>query len=265
MESAVLDQSTIDITAPDGKVVLRATGSVLVFDGFLTLYQEGRDDADDEEGQARLPKLAEHDALERGPVATEQHFPQPPPRYSEASLVKKLEELGIGRPSTYASIIQVLQDRNYVRLDQRRFMPEDRGRLVTTFLASFFERYVEYGFTADLEGQLDDISGGRIDWRTVLRQFWEPFIAAVGGTKDLTITQVIDALDEALGQHFFPADANGRDPRLCPSCQSGRLGLRLGKSGGFIGCSNYPNCRHPPPLAPQTDGGPGHGDGTHLG
>jgi DNA topoisomerase I len=253
MESAVLDQSTIDIAAPDGQVILRATGSILLFDGFLTLYQEGRDDSDDEDGQARLPKLAERDALERGEIKPEQHFTQPPPRYSEASLVKKLEELGIGRPSTYASIIQVLQDRNYVRIDARRFMPEDRGRLVTTFLTSFFERYVEYGFTADLEAQLDEISGGRVDWRTVLQEFWVPFIAAVAGTKDLTITQVIDALDAALGQHFFPSDGNGSDPRLCPACHSGRLGLRLGRTGGFIGCSNYPNCRYTRPLAIETD------------
>jgi len=253
MESAVLDQSTIDIAAPDGQVILRATGSVLVFDGFLTLYQEGRDDSDDEDGQARLPKLAERDSLERGEILPEQHFTQPPPRYSEASLVKKLEELGIGRPSTYASIIQVLQDRSYVRLDQRRFLPEDRGRLVTTFLTSFFERYVEYGFTADLEAQLDEISGGRVDWRTVLQEFWVPFIAAVAGTKDLTITQVIDALDAALGQHFFPSDGNGSDPRLCPACHAGRLGLRLGRTGGFIGCSNYPNCRYTRALAVETD------------
>jgi DNA topoisomerase-1 len=253
MESAVLDQSTIDIAAPDGKVILRATGSVLVFDGFLTLYQEGRDDTEDEDGQARLPKLAEREALERGEIKPEQHFTQPPPRYGEASLVKKLEELGIGRPSTYASIIQVLQDRNYVRIDQRRFVPEDRGRLVTTFLSSFFERYVEYGFTADLEAQLDEISGGRVDWRSVLRDFWQPFIAAVAGTKDLTITQVIDALDAALGDHFFPANGNGTDPRLCPACHAGRLGLRLGRTGGFIGCSNYPNCRYTRPLAVETD------------
>ncbi|MBV8165847.1 MAG: type I DNA topoisomerase, partial [Alphaproteobacteria bacterium] len=255
MESAVLDQTTVDIAAPDGKVILRATGSVIVFDGFLTLYQEGRDDSADDESEARLPKLTERDALDRGDIATEQHFTQPPPRYSEASLVKKLEELGIGRPSTYASIIQVLQDRNYVKLEQRRFTPEDRGRLVTQFLSSFFERYVEYGFTAALEEKLDDVSGGRIDWRTVLRDFWKPFRAAVDGTKDLTITQVIDALDEALGQHFFPINADGKDPRLCPSCNAGRLGLRLGRTGGFIGCSNYPECRFTRPLAVDQDGG----------
>jgi DNA topoisomerase-1 len=249
MESAVLDQVSVDIGSTPAGVTLRATGSTILFDGFLTLYQESRDDSEDEEGKAILPALKEKDPLKRGEITPEQHFTQPPPRYTEASLVKKLEELGIGRPSTYASIIQVLQDRNYVRLESKRFTPEDRGRLVTTFLSNFFERYVEYGFTADLEEQLDDISGGRIEWRTVLRQFWLPFIAAVDGTKDLTITQVVNALDEALGPHFFPVGEGGTDPRLCPSCKNGRLGLKLGRNGGFIGCSNYPECRFTRPLA----------------
>src|SRR5207237_9801302 len=180
-------------------------------------------------------------------------FTQPPPRYTEASLVKKLEELGIGRPSTYASILQVLQDRDYVRLEQRRFIPEDRGRLVTAFLTNFFERYVEYNFTADLENQLDDVSGGRIDWKEVLRNFWRDFSAAVDGTKELTITQVLTALDEALGPHFFPNGGAGHDPRLCPVCGAGRLSLKLGKFGAFIGCSNYPNCRFTRPLAVEGD------------
>lgn len=260
MESAVLDQVSVDFEGAPRGLMLHATGSVLKFDGFLTLYQEGRDD-EDEEGDRRLPALAEGDKVERGAVSADQHFTQPPPRYTEASLVKKMEELGIGRPSTYASIIQVLQDRDYVTLDQRRFVPGDRGRLVTTFLSSFFHRYVEYGFTAALEDQLDEISGGRIDWRAVLREFWGPFLGAVEGTKDLTITQVIDALDEALGPHFFPQDgtADGKDPRLCPSCGEGRLGLRLGKTGGFIGCSNYPECRYTRPL-----GVPGEGDEGDL-
>ncbi|HEX6101446.1 MAG TPA: topoisomerase C-terminal repeat-containing protein, partial [Alphaproteobacteria bacterium] len=185
-------------------------------------------------------------------VRPEQHFTQPPPRYTEASLVKKLEELGIGRPSTYASILQVLQDRNYVRLEKKRFVPEDRGRLVTAFLSSFFERYVQYNFTADLENQLDDISGGRIDWKAVLRDFWRDFHTAIDGTRELTIGQVIDALDRDLGPHFFPDDGSGRDPRLCPACKQGRLGLRLGRNGGFIGCSNYPNCSYTRPLAIDT-------------
>jgi len=166
--------------------------------------------------------------------------------------VKKLEELGIGRPSTYASILQVLQDRKYVRLDKKRFTPEDRGRLVTAFLTSFFERYVEYGFTADLENKLDEISGGRIPWRQVLEEFWRDFSTAIDGTKDLNITQVIAALDEVLGRHFFP-DTPGTDPRLCPVCQSGRLGLKLGRFGAFIACSNYPNCRYTRALGLERD------------
>ncbi|HEX4571585.1 MAG TPA: type I DNA topoisomerase [Dongiaceae bacterium] len=243
MESAELDQVTVDI---EGRGVgLRATGSVLKFDGFLTLYQEDRDDpAEDEEGEGRLPELTADQPLTRKETKPEQHFTQPPPRYSEASLVKRLEELGIGRPSTYASILQVLQDRNYVRLDRRRFYPEDRGRIVTAFLTGFFRRYVEYGFTADLEEQLDDISGGRIDWKTVLRQFWKDFSQAIGETKDLRISEVIDALDADLGRHFFPEGASGADPRVCPSCGTGRLSLKLGKYGAFIGCSNYPECRY---------------------
>jgi DNA topoisomerase-1 len=189
--------------------------------------------------------------MARGTVKPEQHFTQPPPRYTEASLVKKLEELGIGRPSTYASIIQVLQDRSYVRLDKKRFVPEDRGRLVTAFLTSFFERLVQYNFTADLENQLDDISGGRTDWKAVLRDFWRQFSTAIDGTKDLTISQVIEALDRELGPHFFPEDVSGgsRDARLCPGCSAGRLSLKLGKFGAFIGCSNYPECRYTRPLA----------------
>ncbi|MBV8738052.1 MAG: type I DNA topoisomerase [Alphaproteobacteria bacterium] len=255
MASALLEQVTIDIADPSGKLRLRATGSVVLFDGFLALYQEDRDDTDDEEGEgARLPQMHRGEALVRGEVVPNQHFTQPPPRYSEASLVKKLEELGIGRPSTYATILQVLQDRAYVRLDKRRFVPEDRGRLVTAFLTNFFERYVEYNFTADLENQLDEVSGGRIDWKELLRNFWRDFSAAVNGTKDLTITQVLQALDDDLGRHFFPNDGSGRDPRLCPACSAGRLSLKLGRFGAFIGCSNYPNCRYTRPLAVEGEG-----------
>jgi DNA topoisomerase-1 len=244
MASALLDQVSIDIADPSGRVRLHATGSVVVFDGFLKLYQEDRDDAADEEENRRLPNMRESERLARGAVTPSQHFTQPPPRYTEASLVKKLEELGIGRPSTYASILQVLQDRNYVRLDKRRFLPEDRGRLVTAFLTSFFERYVEYNFTADLENQLDDVSGGRVDWKELLRQFWQDFSTAVAGTKDLTIKAVLESLDAELGRHFFPDDGSGRDPRLCPVCGAGRLSLKLGRFGAFIGCSNYPECRY---------------------
>ncbi len=245
MESAVLDQVTVDIASADKTVQLRATGSVIRFNGFLTLYDEGKDETpEDEEGSAILPDVAPDEGLERREVLPEQHFTEPPPRYSEASLVKKLEELGIGRPSTYASIIEVLQRRNYVRIDRKRFVPEDRGRIVTAFLQTYFPRYVEYNFTAHLEDELDEISDGKIDWRQVLREFWKSFSAAVGETKELRVKEVLDKLDEELGPHFFPANDNGgKSPRVCPSCADGRLGLKLGKFGAFIGCSNYPECR----------------------
>jgi DNA topoisomerase-1 len=254
MASALLEQVSVDIADPSGRHRLRATGSVVLFEGFLALYQEDRDDSTEEEGDGiRLPPMRRGETLVRGAVVPNQHFTQPPPRYSEASLVRKLEELGIGRPSTYAAILQVLQDRAYVRLDKRRFVPEDRGRLVTAFLGSFFDRYVEYNFTADLENQLDDVSGGRIDWKEVLRRFWRDFSTAVDGTRDLTITQVLQALDEELGAHFFPSDDPGRDARACKACGIGRLSLKLGKFGAFIGCSNYPNCRYTRPLAVEGD------------
>ena len=265
MASALLEQVTVDIADPSGKLRLRATGSVVLFDGFLVLYQEDRDDepaapgaavgSAEEEGEGRrLPQMRQNEPLTRGAVVPSQHFTQPPPRYTEASLVKKLEELGIGRPSTYAAILQVLQDRAYVRLDRRRFVPEDRGRLVTAFLSNFFERYIEYNFTADLENQLDEVSDGRIDWKELLRNFWRDFSAAVDGTKDLTITQVLQALDDDLGRHFFPNDGLGRDPRVCPVCGAGRLSLKLGKFGAFIGCSRYPECRYTRPLAIEGEG-----------
>ncbi len=254
MESAVLDQVAVDITG--GNTTLRANGSVVLFDGYYTLYHEDQDDpAEDDENNRRLPNLQPQQGLKRDEVKPEQHFTQPPPRYSEASLVKRLEELGIGRPSTYASILQVLQDRKYVRLEKRRFIPEDLGRLVTSFLTCFFEHYVEYDFTAQLEDQLDDISGGRIQWKKVLQDFWEGFSAAIGGTKDLTITQVIDSLDEDLGPHFFPVLEDGKDPRLCPVCAKGRLGLKLGRFGAFIGCSDYPNCRYTRRLGVENGNG----------
>src|SRR5712692_1187969 len=264
MASALLDQVSIDIAEPSGKVRLHATGSVTVFDGFLKLYQEDRDDAAEDEDGRRLPNMREKERLSRGAVTPDQHFTQPPPRYTEASLVKKLEELGIGRPSTYAAILQVLQDRDYVRLDKRRFVPEDRGRLVTAFLTSFFERYVEYNFTADLENQLDEVSGGRVDWKELLRRFWADFSTAVDGTKELTIKAVLEALDTELGRHFFPDDGSGRDPRLCPSCGAGRLSLKLGRFGAFIGCSNYPECRYTRAFGIDSEGETG-GTDTVLG
>ncbi len=254
MQSAELDQVTVEIADPARPAGprLRATGSILAFDGFLRLYREDQDDAAEDDEAKMLPPMAERDPLKRGEVMASQHFTQPPPRYSEASLVKKMEELGIGRPSTYASILTVLQDRNYVRLESRRFIPEDRGRLVTAFLTSFFERYVDTGFTAALEEQLDDISGGRADWRAVMRDFWQDFSNAIAQTTDLKISDVIAALDEDLGPHFFPARADGSDPRQCAACGSGRLGLKLGRHGAFIGCSNYPSCQYTRRLAIET-------------
>jgi DNA topoisomerase-1 len=258
MESAELERTTADITATAaGRVIdLRATGTVVKFDGFFTLYQEGQDDAGDDEDSRRLPAMSAGENLEKRKIDASQHFTEPPPRYSEASLVKRMEELGIGRPSTYASILQVLQDRGYIRIDKKRLLPEDKGRVLTAFLESFFARYVEYDFTADLEEQLDRISNNELAWRDLLRDFWRDFTAAIGGIQDLRIAAVIDALDEVLGPHLFPPRPDGTDPRSCPLCGNGQLSLRLGKFGGFIGCSNYPECRYTRQLAA---GGAGNG------
>ncbi len=253
MASALLDSVTAIITDGQNDVTLRATGNTIGFDGFLTLYQEGRDDADDDEDENRLPPLKKGEKPKLGETVPDQHFTQPPPRYTEASLVKKLEELGIGRPSTYASILQVLQDRNYVRLDKKRFYPEDRGRIVTTFLIKFFEKYVDYDFTANLEDELDAISAGKLNWKQALREFWTSFHKVVEETKGLTLTEVIDHLDAELGPHFFPQDENGNDPRSCKACDTGRLSLKLGKYGAFIGCSNYPECKFTKPLIAPND------------
>jgi DNA topoisomerase I len=256
MESAELERTTADIEAKVASRILdlRATGTVVKFDGFLTLYNEDRDeDADDEESR-RLPQMSERERLAKRAIAANQHFTEPPPRYSEASLVKRLEELGIGRPSTYASILQVLKDRKYVRLDKRRLVPEDRGRIVVAFLESFFSRYVEYDFTAGLEDKLDLISNSEIAWRDVLRDFWQDFIGAIDETKDLKISQVIDALDALLSQHLYPAREDGADPKVCPTCSTGRLSLKLSKFGAFIGCSNYPECRYIRSLSASAEG-----------
>ncbi|MGB9152723.1 MAG: type I DNA topoisomerase, partial [Alphaproteobacteria bacterium] len=263
MASAVLDQVAVDISGDNDKAVFRATGSVVIFDGWLKVYQESTDEDQkkpegDGYGNVRLPPMNEQDALNKKEVKPEQHFTQPPPRYGEASLVKKLEELGIGRPSTYASIMQVLQDRDYVKLEKKRFVPEDRGRIVTTFLENFFKEYVEYDFTADLETKLDEISAGKLKWKKVLREFWTGFSKAIGETKDLKISDVIDALDNILAPHFFPPGTDGTDPRVCPRCGTGRMGLKLGKFGAFLGCSNYPTCKNTRPLSVPTgeDGEP---------
>jgi len=246
MESAELERTIVDITAKVGSrtIELRATGQVVKFDGFLALYQEARDEDQEDEESRRLPEMREGEALTRREITATQHFTEPPPRYSEASLVKRMEELGIGRPSTYAAILQVLQTRGYVRLEKKRLMPQDKGRLVIAFLESFFSRYVEYDFTAGLEEALDRVSNNEVAWRDLLRDFWRDFIGAVEDIKDLRVGQVLDALDEMLAPHVFPPRADGVDPRLCPSCGSGRLSLKLGKFGAFIGCSNYPECRY---------------------
>jgi DNA topoisomerase-1 len=278
MSAAELDQTAVEIASADGKIRFRATGSVVAFDGFLKLYREDEDDraadlragikpaepAEDEESRI-LPPMAERDPLKRGEVTASQHFTQPPPRYSEASLVKRLEELGIGRPSTYASILQRLQDLKYVTLEKRRFVAQDLGRMVTTFLVRFFEKYVDTGFTSQMEEKLDEISAGQTDWRAVMRAFWDEFSRAVEATRDLKIRDVIDALDEDLGPHIFPPREDGTDPRACPSCNNGRLGLRLGRTGAFIGCSNYPECRYTRPFGVDSGSAEGAGGDQELG
>jgi len=263
MESAVIDRVAVDIDAADKAVTFRANGSVVKFDGFLKLYFEDVDDrAGEDDDERRLPNMAEGEGSTLSKLLPEQHFTQPPPRYTEASLVKKMEELGIGRPSTYASILKVLQDRNYVVLEKKRFVPEDRGRLVTAFLSSFFGKYFEYGFTADLEEQLDDVSDGRREWRHVLRDFWENFHQITEHTKELTGVEVRETLDQELGPHFFPADETGSTEaaRVCPACDGGRLSLNFGRYGAFIACSNYPNCRYTRQLG--EDASDGNGDDT---
>jgi DNA topoisomerase-1 len=255
MASAKFQRTTVEIGDGAATVGLRATGQVVTFDGFLRVYEEGRDDtvADDED--RRLPEIARGAALGQNEVIPEQHFTQPPPRYTEATLVKRLEELGIGRPSTYASIITTIQDRDYVRKEKNRLHPEDKGRLVTAFLENYFNRYVSYDFTAKLEEELDDISGGRIVWKDVLDRFWKDFSTAIEGTADLRIGEVLEKINEVLAPHLFPDPGDGTDPRLCPSCGTGRLSLRTARSGGaFIGCPNYPECRYTRPLGGDANG-----------
>ena len=263
MESAEVERTTVDISANgSGRTIeLRATGTVITFDGFLKLYQEGRDDEGDEDG-GRLPAMSAGEALKRvAPVSSTQHFTEPPARYSEASLIKRMEELGIGRPSTYAATVAVLRDRDYVKLEKKRLVPDDKGRLVTAFLTSFFDRYVEYDFTASLEEDLDKISNHELDWKEVLRRFWKDFTGAVAATKELRFAEVLDALNEILGPYIFPAKPDGSDPRVCPTCGTGQLSLKLGKYGSFIGCSNYPECRFTRPLGGELNGEEGSAAG----
>ncbi|OOY22155.1 DNA topoisomerase I [Thioclava sp. DLFJ5-1] len=254
MEAARFERTTVLVGSGDEQVELRATGSVVVFDGFLKVYDQGRDD-DEGEDSNRLPQIHEGEEAKKGDITPEQHFTQPPPRYTEATLVKRMEELGIGRPSTYASIVTTIQDRGYVRKDKNRLMPEDTGRLVTAFLSNYFKRYVEYDFTADLEDQLDDISAGDRDYKEVLKRFWRDFSAALEETSELRISEVLDKIDEVLSPHLYPPRPDGSDPRICPLCGSGKLHLKTARSGGaFIGCGNYPECRFTRPLsAPDGD------------
>jgi DNA topoisomerase-1 len=266
MESAELERTTVDILAEAAarKLDFRATGQVIRFPGFLALYQEGRDDEEDEDS-ARLPPMREGEKLKKERIEASQHFTEPPPRYTEATLVKRMEELGIGRPSTYASTLATLRDRDYVRLEKKRLIPEDKGRLVTAFLESFFPKYVEYDFTAGLEEQLDQVSNSEIDWKELLRAFWNDFSGAVDDIKDLRTGQILDSLNDLLGPHVFPDKGDGVDPRLCPVCGKGQLSLKLGKFGAFIGCSNYPDCKHTRVLSPiGAENGEGERPGVRV-
>jgi DNA topoisomerase-1 len=286
MEAARLERTTVEIGSADGQVGLRATGQVVLFDGFLKVYEEGRDEPVEDDDK-RLPQISQGDNLgfasgalggayakatgredeviesgasgmqrtdsavlaDNGAVLGTQSFTQPPPRYTEATLVKRMEELGIGRPSTYASVITTIQDREYVRKEQNRLFPEDKGRIVTIFLLNFFKRYVEYDFTAALENQLDDVSAGDMDYKDVLNQFWHDFSAAITETSDLRITEVLDVLDEALAPQLYPPREDGSDPRVCPKCGLGKLHLKTSRTGGFVGCGNYPECTYTRPIA----------------
>lgn len=247
MASAEMERTTVEILASNGaeKAGLRAVGSVVRFDGFLGAYMDRRDEdekSEDDDEDGRLPEINARENLAKQKINSSQHFTEPPPRYSEASLIKKMEELGIGRPSTYAATLKTLSDREYVVTEKRKLIPHSKGRLVTAFLENFFTKYVEYDFTADLEEKLDRISAGELDWKQVLRDFWTDFFAQIEDTKELRVTNVLDALNEALAPLVFPKREDGSDPRICQVCGTGNLSLKLGKYGAFVGCSNYPEC-----------------------
>ncbi|QMU57858.1 MAG: type I DNA topoisomerase [Boseongicola sp.] len=251
MAAARMERTTVDIASGDGQVELRATGQVVLFDGFIRVYEEGRDDQVVDDDDKRLPQIMQGEATKKNSISPEQHFTQPPPRYTEATLVKRMEELGIGRPSTYASIVTTIQDRGYVRKEKNRLFPEDKGRLVIAFLENYFRRYVGYDFTAKLEDELDDITAGEREWQDVLARFWRDFKAAIEETSELRITEVLEKINEVLEPHLFPPTEDGGDPRLCPNCGAGRLSMRTARSGGaFIGCSNYPECRYTRAFGP---------------
>ena len=249
MESARLERTTVDVGSADEQITLRATGQVVLFDGFMAVYEEGRDDQVADDDDKRLPQIMQGEAARKNAVNPEQHFTQPPPRYTEATLVKRMEELGIGRPSTYASVITTIQDREYVRKEKNRLFPEDKGRIVTIFLLNFFRNYVGYEFTANLEEELDDVSAGNRDYKNVLRRFWQDFSAAIAETSELRISQVLDVLDEALSDQLYPPREDGSDPRVCPKCGTGKLHLKSSRTGGFVGCGNYPECTYTRPIA----------------
>ena len=253
MNPAILDKVVVDARSYDKQILLRANGQVIEFDGFLKLYQESKDDSEDDDDNRILPNVEQGENVDKGDISAEQHFTAPPPRFTEASLVKKLEELGIGRPSTYATIIAVLQERKYVKVEKLRFIPEDRGRIVTVFLENYFKKYVEYDFTAQMEEFLDDVSAGEMQWKKLLEGFWVKFANNVEAVKPLQVSEVIDKIDEVLAHHLFPVKEDETDPRVCPECGSGRLSIKLGKFGAFIGCSNYPECKHTKPLVDTSD------------
>ena len=243
MSNAIINQVIADIQNEEKTITFRSNGSSIKFKGMLAVYQDTKDEDENNEENNNLPVLEIGENLTLVKSEKKQHFTLPPPRYTEASLVKKLEELGIGRPSTYASIIKVLQDREYVILDKKRFIPHDRGRVVSIFLDNYFNQYVQYEFTADLENQLDAISDGKLNWKEVLKKFWNTFKNLCDETVGKSNREIIDVIDQALGPHFFPPKGEDKE-RKCPTCDNGRLGLKVGKFGGFIGCSNYPNCKY---------------------
>ncbi|WP_343314284.1 type I DNA topoisomerase [Brucella sp. BE17] len=256
MQAADIERTTADIEAINGtkSALLRANGSVTKFDGFLAAYTDHREEEDEDEDSAKLPEIRSGEAIAREKIDATQHSTEPPPRYSEASLIKKMEELGIGRPSTYAATLATLRDREYITIDKRKLTPDPKGRLVTSFLESFFKRYVEYDFTADLEEKLDLISDGKLAWKDVLRDFWRDFSGSVDDIKELRVTNVLDALNEELAPLAFPDRGDGSDPRTCPTCGTGQLSLKLGKYGAFVGCSNYPECKFTRQLGGEANG-----------
>ena len=262
MASAQIERTTVTLRDGTGRHELRATGQVVKFPGFLAVYDETLDQkpGDDEDDSGLLPVMVKGDSPAKRAVEASQHFTQPPPRYSEATLVKRLEELGIGRPSTYAATIQVIKDRNYVRTEKNRFFAEESGRLLTAFLERFFPRYVAYDFTAGMEEELDDVSGGRAEWKAVLAAFWKDFKPKSDEVMGQKPSEVTEALDEYLSDYLFPAQEDGGDPRKCPNCGNGRLSLRGGRFGAFVACSNYPECKFTRKFA-QPGGGGAEADG----